>query len=265
MRVRQEAKGVGSGAPFGNGAARAARAIALAAIAALAACASQPAQTAAEDPNDPLEPVNRGIFAFNRTLDGLLLKPAAQIYRGVVPEVGRTGVHNVLVNWSSPVVFVNDVLQGDMDRATVTMGRFFLNTGFGVLGLLDVATAWGAEPAHDEDFGQTLAVWGAGEGPYLMLPIFGPSNPRDAVGLVVDHFTDPLTYVILSSDEGLARSGVTAVDRRSRHLDQVDELERTSIDYYAAIRSLYRQSRNAAIRNGAVDAEYLPSIEDFDG
>jgi phospholipid-binding lipoprotein MlaA len=151
-----------------------------------------------------------------------------------------------------------------MDRATVTLGRFFLNTGFGFLGLVDVATEWGAEPAHDEDFGQTLAVWGFGEGPYLMLPIFGPSNPRDAVGLVVDHFSDPLTYVILEGDEGLIRGGVTAVDTRSRYLDQIDELEKTSIDYYAALRSLYRQSRNADIRNGEIAPEYLPSIESFD-
>lgn len=234
----------------------------------LAACASQPA---AEDPadavaeaNDPLEPINRGVFAFNRTLDGLILKPAAIVYRGVLPEDARTGVRNVLVNWTSPVVFLNDVLQGDMDRATVTMGRFFLNTGFGFLGLLDVATAWGAEPGHDEDFGQTLGTWGVGEGPYLMLPIFGPSNPRDAVGLVVDHFTDPLTYVILSGDESLARGGVTAVDTRSRFLDQLDELEASSIDYYAALRSLYRQRRDAEIRNGEIAPEYLPSIESFD-
>lgn len=257
---------MGSSASFGNGALRATRAAVLAAVAVLTACASPPvaSQTAIEDANDPLEPVNRGIFAFNRTLDGLILKPAAQIYRGVVPEPGRKGVHNLLVNWTSPVVFLNDILQGDMDRATVTLGRFFLNTGFGFLGVLDVATEWGAEPAHDEDFGQTLAVWGAGEGPYLMLPVFGPSNPRDAIGRVVDHFSDPLTYVILNADERLVRFGVTAVDRRARYLDQIDELERTSIDYYAAIRSLYRQRRNAEIRNGAVEAEYLPSIEDFD-
>ncbi|MGH6718318.1 MAG: MlaA family lipoprotein [Alphaproteobacteria bacterium] len=233
---------------------------------ALTACATTPPaaeETAAEDPNDPLEPINRGVFAFNRTVDGLLLKPAAQIYRGVVPEEGRTVVHNALVNWTSPVVFLNDLLQGDMDRATVTFGRFFLNTGFGFLGLLDVATAWGAEPGHDEDFGQTLAVWGFGEGPYLMLPIFGPSNPRDAVGLVVDHFTDPLNYVILHDTERLVRSGMTAVDMRSRYLDQIDELERTSLDYYAATRSLYRQRRDSDIRNGDVDAAYLPSIGDF--
>ena len=228
------------------------------------ASAAEESADAALDPNDPLEPINRGIFAFNRTLDGVILKPAAQIYRGVVLSEARTGVHNVLVNWTLPVVALNDILQGNMDRATITVGRFFLNTGFGFLGLFDVATAWGAEPAHDEDFGQTLGAWGFGEGPYLMLPIFGPSNPRDAVGLVVDHFTDPLTYVILNADESLARGGVTAVDTRSRHLDQLDELEKLSIDYYAALRSLYRQRRDAEIRNGEVAPEYLPSIESFD-
>lgn len=234
----------------------------------LAGCASAPAaeegEAAALGQNDPLEPINRGIFAFNRTLDGVILKPAAQIYRGVVPSEARTGVRNILVNWTSPVVALNDILQGNMDRATVTVGRFFLNTGFGFLGLIDVATAWGAEPAHDEDFGQTLGAWGFGEGPYLMLPVFGPSNPRDAVGLVVDHFTDPLTYVILNADENLARRGVTAVDTRSRYLGQLDGLEKSSIDYYAARRSLYRQRRDAEIRNGEVEPEYLPSIESFD-
>lgn len=232
----------------------------------LAACATAPPTEggAVDEANDPLEPVNRGIFAFNRTIDGLLLKPAAQIYRGVVPEEGRKGVHNLLVNWTSPVTFLNDILQGDMDRATVTLGRFFINTGFGFGGLLDVATAWGAEPARDEDFGQTLAVWGVGEGPYLMLPILGPSNPRDAVGRAVDALSDPLSYVLLGTDGRLARAAATAVDTRSRYLDRIDELERTSIDFYAALRSLYRQSRDAEIRNGEVDVDYLPAIESFD-
>ncbi len=254
---------MGSGGEIGR---RGWCAVLVAATLALAGCATTPPageESAAEDANDPLEPVNRGIFAFNRTVDGLVLKPAAQIYRGVVPQEGRTMVYNVLVNWSSPVVILNDLLQGDMDRATVTIGRFFLNTGFGFLGLFDVATAWGAEPGHEEDFGQTLGFWGFGEGPYLMLPLFGPSNPRDAVGLVVDHFTDPLNYIILDETAELVRAGVTAVDTRSRYLDQIDELERTSLDYYAAIRSLYRQRRSSDIHNGRVDAAYLPSIEDF--
>ncbi|MSP83761.1 MAG: VacJ family lipoprotein [Alphaproteobacteria bacterium] len=234
-------------------------------------CASTRPQTESgtgaevDDVGDPLEPLNRGIFAFNRTIDGLILKPAAHIYRGVVPELGREGVHNVLSNWTAPVTFLNDVLQGEPDRASATLGRFFLNTGFGLLGLLDVATYVGAEERHDEDFGQTLAVWGSGEGPYLMLPIFGPSNPRDAVGLVADKLSDPLTWVLLDDTASFVRSGASALDTRSRYLDELDSLERTSIDFYAALRSLYRQRRNADIHNGAVPAEdYLLIPEDIE-
>ena len=219
----------------------------------------------AVQPNDPFETVNRGVFAFNRTIDGLILKPAALIYRGVVPQIGREGVSNVLTNWSSPVTFLNDVLQGETDRASVTLGRFMLNSTIGLLGVLDVASYVGAEANHDEDFGQTLAVWGSGEGPYLMLPLFGPSNPRDAVGMVVDHVSDPLTWVLLDDTASFARSGAGALDARSRYLDEIDSLERTSIDFYAALRSLYRQRRNADIHNGAVPAEdYLLIPEDIE-
>jgi phospholipid-binding lipoprotein MlaA len=232
----------------------------------LAGCAStQPGSDGEDFVNDPFEDVNRGIFAFNRTVDGLILKPAAQIYRGVVPELGREGVANVLENWTLPVTFLNDVLQGDQDRASETLGRFMLNSSVGLLGLLDVATYVGAEPVHDEDFGQTLAVWGAEEGPYLMLPVLGPSNPRDAIGRVADTLADPLTWVILSETEGLARMGATAVDTRSRYLDEMDELEKTSIDFYAALRSLYRQHRNSEIHNGEVPIEdYIVVPEEFE-
>jgi phospholipid-binding lipoprotein MlaA len=248
---------------------RSALAAAGVAMIALAGCATPPtddpeALAAYREANDPLEPFNRGVFSFNRTVDGLVLKPAAQIYRGVVPETGRNMVHNFLENWTAPVVVANSLLQGDMDRATIALGRFFINTMAGLLGTIDVARELGGEGHRDEDFGQTLAVWGVGEGPYLVLPILGPSNPRDAVGLAVDSVLDPWSEVFLDTPKELARSGVTAVDTRSRYIDQIDELEATSVDFYAAIRSLYRQRRVAEIRNGDPDIGAFPEIPDYE-
>jgi phospholipid-binding lipoprotein MlaA len=132
----------------------------------------------------------------------------------------------------------------------------------GVGGIFDVAKHFGM-PYHDEDFGQTLAVWGTGEGPYLMLPLLGPSNPRDASGKIVDKFLDPLTYVGYIYDVSYIntiRSGVEAIDTRSRNLQAMDELQKGSIDFYATVRSLYRQHRNDAIRNGKEDDDLTPKV-----
>lgn len=222
------------------------------------------AQMAGEDDNDPLEGLNRGIFEFNRVVDGLLIKPAAQIYRGVLPQQAQDSVRSFLRNLRSPVILVNDVLQGDMDRAGTTISRFLVNTTLGIVGLFDVAAELGI-PFHDEDFGQTLATWGIGEGPYLMLPILGPSNPRDVVGLASEWFLDPVNlYFTRKEDEDWvpwARAGLRGIDSRARSIDALDELERTSLDYYAAIRSLYRQQRANEIRNNrSEDEPVAPSV-----
>ena len=222
----------------------------------LAACAS-PAQgpdAVAESAkiNDPLEPLNRAIFGFNLALDKALLRPVAIAYRDVIPKPGRDGVRNFLDNLETPVVLANDVLQGSAERAGTTAGRFAINSTIGIAGLLDVAAGMGFK-RHDEDFGQTLGVWGFPEGPYLVLPILGPSPPRDSVGLVVDYFIDPLTYVFDNNDVewlSFVRFGVRAVDSRSRSVEALDEIERTSIDFYATVRSFYRQQRADEIRNG---------------
>ncbi len=205
--------------------------------------------------NDPIEPFNRAMFDVNLTLDRYILKPAAQAYVWAIPEFGRNGIHNLLANLRSPIVFINDVLQGEPDRAGDTLARMVANTLFGLGGLIDVATEIGI-PAHSEDFGQTFAVWGINSGPYLVLPILGPSNPRDFAGLAIEWVADPVNLV-LSNEKGLdaewavtVRSLVSGVDMRSRNLDTLDQIERTSLDFYAAIRSLYRQRRLDEIKNG---------------
>ena len=201
--------------------------------------------------NDPAEPTNRAVFEFNDFLDRNLLKPVARVYR-TLPADLRDGIHNILNNLRAPVVFLNDVLQGELVRAGETAMRFVINSTVGIAGLGDPATDMGFEH-HNEDFGQTLAVWGFGEGPYVMLPVFGPSNPRDTVGLVVDYFVDPFNW--LANHEGVAwatyvRGGARAIDERARNYDALEELRRSSLDYYAALRSLYRQRRADDIQNG---------------
>ena len=231
------------------------RFVALAAAGLLAACASVPtdpiARTAYEEANDPLEPVNRAVFAFNIKLDEYALEPIARAYRKALNETARDGVRNFLHNLRAPITFANDLLQGEFDRAAQTSWDFVMNTTVGFLGFADVTGGW--EP-HDEDLGQTLAVWGVGEGPYLVLPFFGPSNVRDTAGVLGDRYLDPTTYHLDSAKgtEVLAGRTVTdAVDTRARTLEEFNEIKRTSFDFYVTARSLYRQARRNQIRNGA--------------
>lgn len=213
-----------------------------------------------EDDNDPLEIPNRFIFAFNQTLDVAIIRPIAVLYRDLVPEYLRQRVHLFLRNLSEPVTLANDLLQGDFDRAGTTADRFLLNSTGGVLGFWDVATDLG-HPYHKEDFGQTLGVHGVGEGPYLVLPLLGPSNLRDATGKVVDIFLDPFFYIARETDKEewqFYRFLLDGLDFRTRNLETLDEIERDALDFYARLRSLYRQKRDAEIRN---DAEALADAE----
>ena len=242
-------------------------------LALLAGCATAPdpsdreAVAEFEQINDPAEPTNRVIFEFNRFFDTVLLKPIAEFYRAVAPAAVQRGVHNFLNNLRSPVIFFNDVLQGEMERAGTTAVRLVINSTVGIAGFGDPAAEWGF-PYHNEDFGQTLAVWTVPAGPYVMLPLFGPSNPRDTVGIVVDFFVDPINW--WARDTGreyviFARTGVRAVDLRARNLDALEDLEKSSLDFYAAIRSLYRQRRADEISNGETSAKMpAPGISRFE-
>ena len=226
---------------------------ALALAATLAACATRPPASDAaavadyNAVNDPLEPTNRFLYKVNDGLDTYVLRPVAVAYRQV-PGAIRRPIHNVLTNLASPVVFVNDVLQTKPRRAGDTLMRFAINSTVGGLGLFDVATDWGY-PEHSTSFGTTLALYGVGEGPFLFLPVFGPSNPRDAGGTAVDVAFSPFTWASFGGSQAvqIGRYGATAVDTRERLLDPIDNVKRTALDPYATFRSLYRQNRASTI------------------
>ncbi len=233
--------------------------------AALAGCA---AMGAAEEDDldsiaDPLEFINRPIFAVNNAADTLLLRPLAVAYRDLMPSPLKTNVRNVLEWLTLPLTFIHDMLQGEFERAEEAAARFVTNAL--TLGLGDPASDLGHPPYHKEDAGQTVAVWGVEDGgPYLMLPLLGPSSLRDAFGTAVDFFIDPV--VLGSIEVSLPRSATGAVDWRTRNMNEIDELKYTSIDYYAAVRSLYRQRRRVDIRNGEIDVlQPAPGVSiDFD-
>lgn len=227
------------------------------ALCVLAGCAAPPPASDTEamseyrQTNDPVEPGNRSVFAFNQGFDKYLLKPVAEGYRDYVPYDLRMRIRDFLTNLSEPLVAVNDVFQGEFGRAGQSTFRFIINCGIGFFGIVDVAGQAGLEH-HDEDFGQTLAVWGVPEGPYVMLPILGPSNPRDAVGKVVDYFIDPVSLwgPDVPDLAEYSKAGVGGVDKREHYIDALNDIERSSLDFYASMRTLYRQKRNDEIRNG---------------
>lgn len=201
--------------------------------------------------NDPFEGTNRAIFNFNTQVDRIVLVPVSNAYRAVLPEPVRDSVHDFMRNLNEPIVFANDVLQARPDLAGNTLGRFLVNTTVGIGGLFDVATKIHL-PYHSNDLGVTFAVWGVGDGPYLMLPVLGPSSLRDAVGEVGDAYGDPGNMIASNNHyvwASFARAGTQGIDTRSRNIETLADIERTSLDYYATIRSLYRQRRAAEIRH----------------
>jgi phospholipid-binding lipoprotein MlaA len=225
-------------------------------VLALSACATPPTDPAAraefEKTNDPFEPANRKILDFNLFIDRVALKPVAQGYVAVVPEVGRDAIRHFLDNLGEPIVFANNLLQGQFQRAGDTLGRFLTNTTFGVFGLMDPASKQGLEK-QTGDFGQTLYSWGVPDGPYIVIPVLGPSDVRDGIGMGVDGYADPWDHMAGNYHYwylGLVRAGIDGIDQRARNLDTFDELQRNAIDFYAELRSLWRQHRASVLRHG---------------
>lgn len=212
--------------------------------------ASNPAALAEfRQENDPLEPTNRVLYQVNNALDRFVLRPAAVAYKDTLPDPVRNGVHNALTNLSTPVKLGDDMLAGRPRLAGDSYMRFIINTTVGGLGFFDPATDWGY-PDHDMDFGITLAIWGVPEGPFLFLPLLGPTNPRDAIGRGVDSTGDPLNWFGQGSVVTAlrwSRFAITVVDARSRVLGQISSIKKTALDPYATFRSLYRQHRSSQI------------------
>ena len=211
--------------------------------------------------NDPLEPVNRAIFGFNEVVHENLLGPVANAYNRNVPQTVRTGVSNFLNNLSSPISIANNLLQGDVVAAFDLFVRLIVNSTIGIGGIADVV---GGE-YRSEDFGQTLGVWGMGEGFYLVLPVFGPSNPRDLVGkFIVDPYFDPFAHWVDNTERdtvSYAKQGASGIDEFAGVVDELNQIRKTSVDYYAAIRSLYRQKRKSEISNGeGLDLPPIPNL-----
>jgi phospholipid-binding lipoprotein MlaA len=226
----------------------------LAVLAVRPAAAQQPAAVA-DDNGDPWESTNRQIFGINQSVDKAVLVPVANAYRFAIPSTFRDMIHDFLQNLNSPIIFANDVLQAQPGLAGETFGRALINTTIGFGGFFDVAAKFGV-PFHTNDMGITLATWGISSGPYLMLPVLGPSNPRDFFGDIADGFGDPGN--IVASDHhrlwaAVLRGAVSGIDERSRNIENLAEIERTSLDYYATIRSLARQRRAAQIRHQKED------------
>lgn len=221
----------------------------------LAGCAGQ-GEVEPGEVYDPIEPANRLVFAVNDTVDIFVLQPTAYMYKETVPDPVREMVHSFLLWLGSPVVFANDLFQGDWTAAEVTASRFVANAPF--FGFVDSATGLGLEH-RPEDFGQTLAVYGVGDGPYIVLPLLGPSNARDTVGLVVDYFLDPINYLgngdPIDADSNvrkfqIGRAVAGAVDFRARNYEAINDLKSTAVDYYARLRTINKQRREALVNNG---------------
>ena len=207
---------------------------------------------------DPIEPINRAIFSFNNVADRVILEPIAKGYKKL-PSPVQSGLSNFLSNLRTPLVVVNQILQGQGENAVQSTGRFLVNSTAGIFGLFDVADRIGLEE-KEEDFGQTLATWGVGDGFYIVLPLFGPSNLRDTTGMVMTMITDPMNAYFVSEGEAWLvpmRTAANAVDQRSKIIDEVNALRDNSVDYYAAVRSSYYQNRKAAINN-VDDSELTP-------
>ena len=200
------------------------------------------------NPRDPFEPINRGIYKFNDTVDGLLIKPASTLYRDLLPQVVRTGISNFFSNINDVIVALNNLMQGKVEAAINDMGRVLVNTTLGVLGTMDPATKLGVEK-NNEDFGQTLGFWGLGDGPYIVLPFLGPSSVRDTVGWYGDAYTWPITYLEPTRHRN-ALIGLRFVEARADLLEASKILETAALDPYEFVRDAYLQRRRNLVYDG---------------
>ncbi len=211
---------------------------------------------------DPFESANRTTLAFNRGLDRWVLSPITDVYRFVVPRPARQSIRRFIVNLDAPVVFTNDVLQRQWYDAGVTAGRFGINTTVGLAGFFDPATSIGLD-GHISDFGQTLALEGVPSGPYVVLPLLGPTTVRDGIGDLVDVLFRPVTFILGPVDQLLfssiygSGSGLTLWDE---HSDEIDMLEESSVDFYAALRNAYFQTRSAEIWDRRTDHDSITTV-----
>ena len=213
-------------------------------IATLSGCASLSSQ----EGSDPLEPINRGVFQFNEKADEYVLEPVAKGYQFVTPSFVDRGISNFFSNLDDVVVFVNDILQLKLNQAISDGGRVLVNSTIGVLGFADMATDMGM-PKHNEDFGQTLGVYGVGTGPYIVLPILGPSNLRDTLGLFADSFVDPVQQID-DSDAMWAAIALEGIDDRADVISTKKVVDQASLDSYNFMRSGYLQRREYLIYDG---------------
>ena len=217
---------------------------------------------------DCFEGLNRGVFAFNKALDNVLFEPIAKGYR-FLPSPLRSGASNALGNLSNVVTIPNNILQGEIKKAGNNTARFAINTTIGILGLFDPATKLGFEKLDKEDYGQTLATWGVGEGCYIVLPVLGPSTARDTVASITTFIGGDAWYnVTVKNDTAhftdfdyYASRGLSAVDFRAKNKDSFENIEKNSMDFYASVKSLYLQDRQKKILNSET---ITPALDDSD-
>lgn len=219
---------------------------------------------------DPIEPFNRVMFSFNNFVMDYFFSPLIDVYRFIVPEFLRTGVHNFIWNLKSPVIIVSELLQGDVENADIVFRRFFVNSTAGLGGLIDVASYHGLHAPLPEDMGQTFAKWGMGEGFYLVLPLLGPSSLRDATGEVIDCCVlDPFSaWAENTGEEHLIyyRTGLRSIDWANDNIENYKDMVKNSVDPYVMMRSAYIQFRRRLINDGAVsEPEYdlYAELEDY--
>lgn len=221
-------------------------------------CATLP--SGQPDPRDPWERYNRATFKFNDALDRAFAKPVAKAYVKVTPRVVRTGINNAFNNLENVPTIINDALQGKFRQAGHDSARFLLNSTLGLGGLFDPASAAGLE-ANDEDLGQTLGKWGVKSGPFLILPILGPSTVRDALARAADTYIEPVAYLSDKSTRYIIR-GVDLLDQRASLLELDAQLER-SFDRYAFVRNAWMQRREYQVQDGNVEDESLELEQEF--